>query len=395
MESKNKLDISREALNILMLLDSDLLLPFKKLVDFKTAREIIKTNTYKNTYIPFPFIMTPPKTEENENTINNAKIGDTLELYYQKEKVGQLILESVDKIEPRERLKQIYRYVDENSHLGVKQTLKNIGNYAISGDFTLTDSTYKNIKDDIQKFSEGKHIERSAALVINANVLNRGLEYIITNIMKNNDLVVILLQYEYYQKDILKFDIRYKTLKYFLNNYTRGNKVIVIPMKTPYIYAGYNKLTLDMLITQNLGIDKLYVGKKHAGLDLYYSNDYKYESFIKELKNINIIVELIDTVCYCIECNSIISTSDCPHASHKHIIYSSNHIYKLLSLGIMPPNIIVRKEISSYILSILFKNRFGKEIKNIYNNLLPHNSPIIEDIDDQKFYLTFYDVYKL
>jgi sulfate adenylyltransferase len=56
----------------------------------------------------------------------------------------------------------------------------------------------------------------------------------------------------------------------------------------------------------------------------------------------------------------------------------------LLSAGVLPPAVLIRKEISAIYLSSLFPDRF-KELRERYANFFPSDG-LIEEMNDEKFY---------
>jgi len=87
---------------------------------------------------------------------------------------------------------------------------------------------------------------------------------------------------------------------------------------------------------------------------------------------------------FCNECNTIVSTKTCPHGQHHHVRYHSKTLRTLLRSGILPPAILMRKEISALILSELFPKRF-ENLQQIYDELFP-NQGILETNTYEDFY---------
>ena len=71
---------------------------------------------------------------------------------------------------------------------------------------------------------------------------------------------------------------------------------------------------------------------------------------------------------------------------------SSDTLKELLFSGILPPAILMRKEISAMILSTLFPNRF-ENFPKICNDLFP-NVGLLEDRTQNDFYLDLMGLYQ-
>ena len=64
---------------------------------------------------------------------------------------------------------------------------------------------------------------------------------------------------------------------------------------------------------------------------------------------------------------------------------------ELFNLGIPPPNILVRKEISAMILEWLYPNRF-KKMEQLYKGISPSN--LLDEYGDKSFYSDFLSLYQ-
>jgi len=65
---------------------------------------------------------------------------------------------------------------------------------------------------------------------------------------------------------------------------------------------------------------------------------------------------------------------------------------KLIQSGIIPPTILLRKEVSASILSALYPNRF-ENLQDLYYSLMP-DSGLIEEKSDEEFYLKLMKLYQ-
>jgi sulfate adenylyltransferase len=72
--------------------------------------------------------------------------------------------------------------------------------------------------------------------------------------------------------------------------------------------------------------------------------------------------------------------------------YHSESILELLEMGIMPPAVLVRKEISAYILSKIFPNRF-KNLEKLYYDLFPVEG-LLKEHTQKDFYLKLMQLYQ-
>ena len=384
----NQLHIDAEALSTLALVQEGLISPVTKLMNEQEAIEVRESKMYKGVSFPFPFLLTP-FGEKNEACLKSLKKGDIVELVHQKNVVGKLTVDETFDIDPKDRLKCIYG-TDDPSHPGVKSTIKRIGNMAVTGDYHVDYPLVSSSKKMVQAKIKETNAKNVSALVLAANPLNRAHERMIRQALEQSDLVVIFLLKPFTKMD-LRYDVRHDALLNFVESFLPTNKVIVAPLENSYIFAGYNELILDALVAKNYGCHNLFIGKNHAGLGLFYDHD-KLNSVFDATKDINIKVTTVEQYVYCNKCRTLVSTKTCPHGQHHHVHYHSASILKLINAGMMPPSVLIRREVSASILSALFPDRF-ENLQELYDSLMP-NDGLIEEHTEEDFYIKLMGLYQ-
>ena len=386
---KNKLlYIDTEALSTLALVKAGLISPVTKLMNKEEANSVNETQKYKGVPFPFSFILAP-KGKKNYKVLLTLTQGDKVTLISQGKEVGNLIVKDTFEINPQERIQSIYGTTD-TTHPGVANTLARLGKIAVSGDYTIN---YPIIQDNINriknmvKTTKAKNI---TSLMLAGNPLNRAHERMIRQAVSDSDLLIIFLR-KPFTNEGLRYDIRHNALTTFIDNFLPQNKVIIIPFENSYIFAGFNELILDALLAKNYGCNQLVIGKNHGGLGLYY-NQNKLNSVFDNCKNIDIEIKTVDEYVYCDTCKTLVSTQTCPHGQHHHVHYHSDSIMKLIQSGLIPPSILVRKEVSANILAALFPQRFTN-LQKMHYSLMP-GSGLIEQQSEEEFYLKLIQLYQ-
>ncbi len=380
--------IDQEAASALELVDAGLLYPVTKLMNKKESDEVSKTGMIDGKTFPFPFILAPAG-KKNEEVLKSIEPGEQITLVCDNEEFATLDVEEVFDIDPQERLLQIYGTTDI-THPGIQATLKRLGKYALAGTYTLKKNSVKESKkiiEDAKNLIDAKHV---SALVMAANPLHRAHERLIRQTLDNTDLVVVFLLKPYNEQN-LEYSLRYDTLKYFLENFLPKNKAVIVPLENSYIFAGYNEIILDAIVAKNYGCDRLVIGRNHAGLGMFYDCNSN-KSIIDRLVGIDIEIEIASEYVYCDKCRTLVSTNTCPHGQHHHISYKADSIRELLELGILPPAVLMRKELSSYILSKLYPNRF-KNLEKLYYDVLPVGG-LLQEHTEQDFYMELMKLYQ-
>jgi len=384
----NQLHIDGEALSTLAMVQEGLIAPLKTIMNEKEAIEVRKTKLYKGVSFPFPFLLTP-SGEKNKACLERLQKGDVVELVHQKKVVGELTVNETFHIDPQERLKCIYG-TNDLSHPGVKSTLERLGSIAVAGEYhveyPLITASKKRVKEKIEELN-AKNV---SALILSANPFNRAHERMIRQAMEQSDLVVLFLL-KPFKTAGLRYDVRYDALLTFIESFLPANKVMVVPLENSYLFAGYNELVLDALVAKNYGCHNLIIGKNHAGLGLFYDNN-KLNSIFDATKDIDINIITLEQYVYCNKCRTLVSSKTCPHGQHHHIHYHSPSILKLINEGMMPPSILMRREVSASILSALFPERF-ENLQEIYDSLMP-NDGLIEEHSEEDFYIKLMGLYQ-
>jgi len=386
---RNKsLYIDTEALSTLALVKAGLISPVEKLMNKKEAQNVDETKMYKGVPFPFSFILAP-QGNKNYQTLEDLQKDDVVSLINDGKIVGELIVEETFEVDPIQRLQNIYGTSD-TAHPGVRNTILRLGKIAVSGEYTVN---YPLIEDNIKRIKKmitktgAKHI---SSMMLAANPLNRAHERMIREAISNSDLLVIFLR-KPFTSEGLRYDIRHNALTTFVDNFLPRNKVLIIPFENTYIFAGYNELILDALLAKNYGCSQLVMGKNHGGLGLYYDKN-RLSSVFDRCQDINIDIKTIDELVYCDTCKTLVSTQTCPHGQHHHVHYDSASIMKLIQAGLIPPSILVRKEVSANILAALLPDRF-ENLQEMHYSLMP-GSGLLEQQSEEQFYLKLIELYQ-
>jgi sulfate adenylyltransferase len=377
----NTIFIDKEAAFALELVKANLLFPVTSLMGKAEAEEVLHSGLVNGKSFPFPFILSP-SGKRNEKVIKSLKPSEEITILCDNKEFARLVVDEVFEINPKDRVKHIYG-TDDIAHPGVNKTIKRIGSWAISGNFELLNPSSITNVETIKKAKELTDAKEITALFLAANPLHRAHERLIRQALNSADLLVLFLQKPYDNSD-LRYDLRKKSLDYFVKNFLPKNRVVIVPIENNYIFAGYNELIINSIVAKNHGCSKLIIGSNHAGLGIFFdSNTHK--SIVDRVVGIDIDIQIENEYVYCNECTTLVSKESCPHGQHHQISYHADSILELIKLGILPPTILMRKEISAFLLSNLFPNRF-KNLEKLYYDLLPVEG-ILKEHTEQDFYL--------
>jgi len=386
---KNKtLYIDKEAASVLELVADGLLSPITKLMCEAESKQVLETGLIDGKSFPFPFILAP-SGKKNEKIISALRAGEEIILLCNGEEFASLHVEETFQIDPHERVKHIYG-TDDVTHPGVQVTMKRLGSWAISGEYTLIKTKPNKGKIDILNAKKRVDAKHTSSLVMAANPLHRGHERLIRQTLDSTDLLVIFLLKPYDSANI-SYELRHEALEYYLNNFLPKNRVIIVPLENSYIFAGYNEIILDAIVANNYGCDRLTIGRNHAGLGMFYDCNSN-KSIIDRVVGIDIEIVIASEYVYCDQCTTLVSKNTCPHGQHHQISYHSESILQLLEVGILPPAVLIRKEISAFLLSKLYPNRF-KNLEKLYYDTFATKG-LLEEHSEKDFYLELMKLYQ-
>ncbi|MDX1809656.1 MAG: sulfate adenylyltransferase [Sulfurospirillaceae bacterium] len=383
MESTKKyrrIQLDRQALATLSFAQEGIFKPVDRLMNKDEAIEVDNTGFYKGKPFPFPFILAPAGLK-NEEVISSVTPGERIDIEVNGEIRGYIIAEGFFEVDRRRRIEQIFGNYDTNNEATI-EFLHRLGKYSIFGDYKVDFEDIKNVKNQIKKAIKESAAKSVAAIMLKANPFHRAHERLLRITLEKSDLLVVFLS-KPATEGILSYELRYKALKYFADNYFPKNKVLIVPFESTYLFAGYNDAILDCICANNFGCNKFIIGKNHTGIGMYYDKN-QIKSILSKYESLDIEIEVISRFVYCQECKTLVNTNTCPHGSHKHIKYNARALLEFFKAGILPPAMLMRTNISSMILSELMPNRF-KNISQLYDDIFP-NEGLLENHTEEEFY---------
>ena len=382
--NRNKIFIDKEAWITLAMVQAGLLKPIDKLMNKQEAKIANEKHLYKNGHVPFSFILAPAGKKNEEILKSNPK---KIDLYCNNKKIGEIDVEEIYEIDPFERVEKIYGTKDYNNYPQVAKTLKRLGRFAIAGEFWIEDTGIQKKIDYIKE--KTKNAKNIVGMTMHAKPIHRVHEKIMRMAIEKNDILVIFL-IKNLQEEEIPYNLRFQALKEIVDNYFPKDKVLIVPLLNTYIFSGVNEAILDAMIAKNFGCNKFIMGQTHKGLGIHYQANHLHSIF--DSMELGIEIETINEYVYCDKCKTIVSVNSCPHGSHHHISYHSDSIFELIKTGLIPPTILMRKEISAKYLSYLYPNRF-KNLQKLYYDIAP-NKGLIEESKEEDFYISLMKLYQ-
>ena len=383
---KNSILINDEAFGALDLIENQIFSKFNRLMNEKEANEVYETGFLGGEPMPYAFVFAP-QGKRNQETIKNAQKGEKIELINSSgESVGHINVSGSFKFDETKSAQNIFRANETES---ARQCC---GKLAISGEIKIYGSALEKVKERIVTVKKEQNAQKITAIMLTAEPFNRAHERLIRMTIDKADLVLLFLLKSHGADEVMSFALKKRVLEYFIQNYIPQNRLIIVPFENSSLFSSHLNPTLECVAAHRLGADKLVVGQNHAGIGMFYDHNVAHTVLERYKNDLNLEIVVLPELVYCNECKTLVSTKTCPHGQHHHINYHAQTLKTLLLAGILPPAILMRRDISSMVLSELFPNRF-ENIQKLCDDLFPSNG-LLEKQTEREFYEKLMKLYQ-
>ena len=383
---KNSILINDEAFGALDLIENQIFSKFNRLMNEKEANEVYETGFLSGEPMPYAFVFAP-QGKRNQETIKNAQKGEKIELINSSgEPVGHINVSGSFKFDETKSAQNIFRANETES---ARQCC---GKLAINGEIKIYGSALEKVKERIVTVKKEQNAQKITAIMLTAEPFNRAHERLIRMTIDKADLVLLFLLKSHGVDEVMSFALKKKVLEYFIQNYIPQNRLIIVPFENSSLFSSHLNPTLECIAAHRLGADKLVVGQNHAGIGMFYDHNVAHTVLERYKNDLNLEIVVLPELVYCNECKTLVSTKTCPHGQHHHIKYHAQTLKTLLLSGILPPAILMRRDISAMILSELFPNRF-ENIQKLCDELFPSNG-LLEKQTEREFYEKLMKLYQ-
>lgn len=383
---KNSILINDEAFGALDLIENQIFSKFNRLMNEKEANEVYETGFLGGEPMPYVFVFAP-QGKRNQETIKNAQKGEKIELINSSgESVGHINVSGSFKFDETKSAQNIFRANETES---ARQCC---GKLAISGEIKIYGSALEKVKERIVTVKKEQNAQKITAIMLTAEPFNRAHERLIRMTIDKADLVLLFLLKSHGADEVMSFALKKRVLEYFIQNYIPQNRLIIVPFENSSLFSSHLNPTLECIAAHRLGAGKLVVGQNHAGIGMFYDHNVAHTVLERYKNDLNLEIVVLPELVYCNECKTLVSTKTCPHGQHHHIKYHAQTLKTLLFSGILPPAILMRRDISAMVLSELFPNRF-ENIQKLCDDLFPNNG-LLEKQTEREFYEKLMKLYQ-
>ena len=135
-----------------------------------------------------------------------------------------------------------------------------------------------------------------------------------------------------------------------IDSYYPKQMVMFVTLHTDMRYAGPKEAIHHAIMRKNFGCSHFIVGRDHAGVGNYYHPFAAHEIF-KDYTDLGIEPLFFPAFYYCKRCLMYSNERNCPHGAEFREELSGTSMRKMVSLGEMPANHLMRPEVAKMIVS--------------------------------------------
>ena len=289
----------------------------------------------------------------------DVKLGETILLKNTENKLYALLnVEEIYSVDKKNFAKTVYRTNDIN-HPGVSNTY-NMKPYLVGGKISLISSKPSQYeKYDLTpketRFLFKQKKWREIVAFQTRNPPHIGHEYVQKTALTFVDGLFINPIIGKKKKGDFKDDVILASYDVLMKHYYLKERAVMSILKTAMKYAGPREAIHHAIMRKNFGCTHFIVGRDHAGVGNYYG-PYDAHDIFAEFPDLGIIPLFFRSFSRCTKCNSVVNDKICPHDQKYHINFSGKKIREILQNGKIPPEDMMRKEVSEEILK--FKHPF-------------------------------------
>jgi len=296
----------------------------------------------------------PISLDINKQTYLKTVQSKEIELFFNNNKIGYLIIEDCYIVNQQSDIKSIFG-TDDIRHPGVQKELVR-HKYRVGGKLKIIDEAI--LEGSLNPKITKKYFKEKGWKTIagfqTRNPVHKAHEYLqrvaldICDGLFINPLVGWKKIGDFSEKAVV---YGYKAM---INEYYTGLNIYFDSLKTPMRYAGPKEAIFHAIIRRNLGCTHFIIGRDHAGVGNYYG---KYEAQklareILETNDIGIQLLLLSEPFYCHKCGQIVSDKTCNHSDEYIEKISGTKIRAMLANNKRPSELYMRKEIADAIIKL-------------------------------------------
>jgi len=295
----------------------------------------------------------------DKNQIKNIKEGDTILLTNNETGVKSLLeLEEIYSYDKKKLAQSIFG-TDDPKHPGVAN-IYNMKEKLLAGEITLIDSKPRefdkyNLTPKETRFLFKEKGWKEIVAFQTRNPPHIGHEYVQKTALTFVDGIFINPIIGKKKTGDFTDEVILASYETLIKHYYLKQRAVLSILRTSMKYAGPREAIHHAIMRKNFGCTHFIVGRDHAGVGNYYG-PYDAHEIFSEFPDLGIVPVFFRSFYRCIKCGGVVNEKICPHDQQYHINFSGKKIRELLVNGQIPPEDMMRKEVSETILR--FKKPF-------------------------------------